>query len=106
MILPIIWFFLTILLSACATVNEPLKTWDPKHGYRPTSKPPFGPNDHTVFGLHFSGGGIRAAAFAYGVLEELANTTVKVNGQSRRLLDEIDYVNGVSGGSFTAAYQS
>ncbi len=100
----IFWFILLSLLSACATVNAPLKTWDPTHGYRPSSKLPFGPTDHTVFGLHFSGGGIRAAAFAHGVLEELADTMVVVDGQSRRLLDEIDYVNGVSGGSFTAAY--
>ena len=100
----VFWFMLMTLLSACATVNESLKTWDPNHGYRPSSKSPFGPTDHTVFGLHFSGGGIRAAAFAYGVLEELAKTTVTVNGESQRLLDEIDYVNGVSGGSFTAAY--
>ena len=100
----IIWLACLILLSACATINEPLKTWDPHHGYRPSTKTPYGPEDHTVFGLHFSGGGIRAAAFAYGVLEELAATTVKVNGQPKRLLDEIDYVNGVSGGSFTAAY--
>ena len=95
---------LTMLLGACATVNEPLKSWDPNHGYRPSTKPPFGPTDHTVFGLHFSGGGIRAAAFAHGVLEELAETTVVIGGHPQRLLDEVDYVNGVSGGSFTAAY--
>jgi len=41
---------------------------------------------------------------AYGVLEELRDTKVVVDGQPRRLLDEIDLISSVSGGSFTAAY--
>jgi NTE family protein len=56
------------------------------------------------FVLTFSGGGTRAAAMAYGVMEELRDTDVFVDGQSRRLLDEIDFISSVSGGSFTAAY--
>jgi len=54
--------------------------------------------------LAFSGGGTRAAALAYGVLEELRDTTVVIEGQPRRLLDEIDVISSVSGGSFTSAY--
>lgn len=54
--------------------------------------------------LAFSGGGTRAAALAYGVLEELRDTTVMINGQPHRLLDEIDNISSVSGGSFTSAY--
>ena len=60
-------------------------------------------NDVT-FILSFSGGGTRAAAMAYGVLEELRDTNVVVDGRSRRLLDEVDHISSVSGGSFTAAY--
>nr|WP_255475058.1 patatin-like phospholipase family protein [Pusillimonas sp. ANT_WB101] len=52
--------------------------------------------------LSFSGGGTRAAAFSYGVLEELRRTHVVVQGEQRRLLDEVDIITGVSGGSFTA----
>jgi NTE family protein len=52
--------------------------------------------------MSFSGGGTRAAAFSYGVLEELRRTEIVVNGQRRRLLDEVDLITGVSGGSFTA----
>ena len=52
----------------------------------------------------FSGGGTRAAALAYGVLEELRDTRVVIDGRPRRLLDEIDIVSSVSGGSFTSAY--
>lgn len=54
--------------------------------------------------LSFSGGGTRAAALAYGVLQELRDTTVMINGHPRRLLDEIDVISSVSGGSFTSAY--
>ena len=52
--------------------------------------------------LSFSGGGTRAAAFSYGVLEELRRTDIVVNGQHRQLIDEVDLITGVSGGSFTA----
>ena len=54
--------------------------------------------------LTFSGGGTRAAAFSYGVLEALADTKVSMDGTERRLLDEVDAISSVSGGSFTAAY--
>jgi NTE family protein len=54
--------------------------------------------------LSFSGGGTRAAAFSYGVLEALRDTPVTIRGQEKRLLDEVSWISGVSGGSFTAAY--
>ena len=54
--------------------------------------------------LAFSGGGTRAAAFSYGVLKELRDTAIVIEGRSGRLLDEVDYISSVSGGSFTAAY--
>jgi NTE family protein len=60
-------------------------------------------NENKVL-LAFSGGGTRAAALAYGVLLELRDTTVTVQGQSRRTLDGVDTISSVSGGSFTAAY--
>jgi NTE family protein len=54
--------------------------------------------------LAFSGGGTRAAALAYGVLQELRDTRLAAGGHPRRLLDEVDIISSVSGGSFTAAY--
>jgi NTE family protein len=54
--------------------------------------------------LAFSGGGTRAAAFAYGVLEELRDTQLPTQDGTMRLLDEVDSISGVSGGSFPAAY--
>lgn len=54
--------------------------------------------------LAFSGGGTRAAAFSYGVLKKLRDTVYTMNGEERRLVDDIDRISSVSGGSFTAAY--
>jgi NTE family protein len=52
--------------------------------------------------LAFSGGGTRAAAFSYGVLEALRDIEVPTPSGKTRLLDEVDVITGVSGGSFTA----
>ncbi|MEO8748069.1 MAG: patatin-like phospholipase family protein [Rhodanobacter sp.] len=54
--------------------------------------------------LAFSGGGTRAAAFSYGVLEKLRDTEVPSGVQPTRLLDLVDVITSVSGGSYTAAY--
>jgi predicted acylesterase/phospholipase RssA len=52
----------------------------------------------------FSGGGTRAAALGYGVMEELRATRIGGAGGNATLLDEVDVISSVSGGSFTAAY--
>ena len=57
-----------------------------------------------IFILAFSGGGTRAAAMAYGVLQELRDTSIVKDGQRERLLDKVTHISSVSGGSFTAAY--
>src|SRR5210317_1385024 len=96
----------TLCLSACAPypVNEKLTSFNPDAGYRLASLDDSGNADSLFVILTFSGGGTRAAAFSYGVMETLADTTITVNGQARRLLDEVDVISSVSGGSFTAAY--
>jgi NTE family protein len=58
--------------------------------------------DDTVVALSFSGGGTRAAAFSYGVLTAFDETPTP--GRSASLLNRIDFVTGVSGGSVLAAY--
>ncbi len=59
----------------------------------------------TAIGLSFSGGGTRASAFAFGVLQELAKTQeASRNGPRAPLIDRVSLVSGVSGGSVTAAY--
>jgi len=85
-------------------VNAPLAEFDPKHGYR-MSALESEPNTSNLFViLTFSGGGTRAAAFSYGLMEQLAETQIKVDGTTKRLLDEVDVISSVSGGSFTSAY--
>lgn len=58
--------------------------------------------DDTVVALSLSGGGTRAAAFGYGVLTGLDET--RTANISTSLLDRLDFLTGVSGGSILAAY--
>jgi NTE family protein len=60
--------------------------------------------DDTVVALSFSGGGTRAAAFSFGVLNGVDETQVPSVSRSGSLLDRVDFVTGVSGGSILAAY--
>lgn len=60
--------------------------------------------DNILLGLAFSGGGTRAAAFSHGVLTELDRVQVPGDRGSTPLLERVDFVSGVSGGSVTAAY--
>ncbi len=59
-------------------------------------------SDETFVVLTFSGGGTRAAALAYGVLDKLRQTQIAKN--QKTLLAEVDVISTVSGGSFTGAY--
>src|SRR5438445_4631681 len=93
---------LAILSFGCGTyfrLNKPLKAWDADQGYRSELHERPQASDELELVLAFSGGGTRAAAYAYGVLEELAVTHVKFDGRVRSLVDEIDQVSSVSGGS-------
>lgn len=64
-----------------------------------------GNNTNSLFiCLEFSGGGTRAAALSYSVLEQLRQTRITWKGVEKSLLDEVDCISSVSGGSFTAAY--
>ncbi|HZF18920.1 MAG TPA: patatin-like phospholipase family protein [Burkholderiales bacterium] len=73
-------------------------------GYRIDESARPGQSDDLLVILAISGGGTRAAALGYGVLEELRRTEVTVNGAKRRLLDEVDVISAVSGGTFPATY--
>lgn len=84
----------------------------PEHeGYRlenrypdPLDPPdPRAPRDPFV-ALSFSGGGTRAAALSYGALEVLRDSAIPAHGEKTRVLDCVEVISSVSGGSFTAAY--
>ena len=95
------------LLTGCAhyIVNDRSQNFDAKSGYRFDTLNPGEQNSDSLFVcLMFSGGGTRAAALSYGVMEALRDTVVRVDGREKRFLDEVDCISSVSGGSFTAAY--
>src|SRR5436190_2251651 len=95
-----------LLLGACAArpVNPPITQTDLRTGYRfETRQAVSQASKENLVILAFSGGGTRAAAFSYGVLEFLRRTEIVTpNGAKFRLIDSIDVITGVSGGSFTA----
>ncbi len=96
-----------LLLGGCATrpSNPSIAQVDLSKGYRfQTRKEHLHEIDpETLVILAFSGGGTRAAAFSYGVLEALRRIEiVGPQGKKGRLLDEVDLITGVSGGSITA----
>jgi len=98
---------LIALLGGCATrpVNPPITQVEPSTGYRYEARQARAKDTgkEAMVILAFSGGGTRAAAFSYGVLEFLGRTRIADSkGRTVRLLDEVDIITGVSGGSFTA----
>jgi NTE family protein len=102
--------FLSIFLSGCEyvrpTLNAPLQQWDPQYGYRfrNLAPPEEGNSDSMLFVVAFSGGGTRASTLAFGALRELARQTITWEGKQKRLLDELDIIYALSGGTFTGAY--
>jgi NTE family protein len=96
-----------LLASGCAhyPVNAPLTAVKPAADYRFENVVGHTTNsDDTMLVLAFSGGGTRAAALSYGVLQELAKTKVGAPDHEHRLLDDVKMISAVSGGSITAAY--
>lgn len=74
----------------------------------PQSSPEFiadaGDDGSTIVGLAFSGGGMRASAFSYGVLRALDDMVVDEIPYRRTMVDNIRMISGVSGGAVVAAY--
>ena len=62
------------------------------------------PRGPVFLALAFSGGGKRSAAFAHGALRALRDLKITQDGTPTRLLDEVDYIAAVSGGSFPAMH--
>lgn len=96
-----------LLLASCASFtphNPPLAQYAPDTGYRFEHLEQGGNSDELFVIVTFSGGGTRAAALAYGVLEALRDTTIQWQGRRVALLDEVDVISSISGGSFPAAY--
>lgn len=96
----------TVALGSCTSVyNLPLN--QPLSG--PVQAAPLGSeipitSDDVMVSLAFSGGGTRAAAFSFGALKEIERTRIRDRGKTVSLLERVDFVSGVSGGSVLAAY--
>jgi NTE family protein len=97
-----------LLASGCASYgvidNTPQTVANTSESYSIRNEIGRGDSGDIALILAFSGGGTRAAALAYGVLEELRDTSITIDGSARRVLDEVDTISSVSGGSFTSAY--
>lgn len=63
-----------------------------------------GDDGSTVMALAFSGGGMRASAFSFGVLTALDDLIIDEIPYRRSMVDNIRMISGVSGGSVVAAY--
>lgn len=101
---------MALALGACTTygviANVPLS---PGHHGTVYSLGEFARNPRRHSGeltlaVAFSGGGTRAAALSYGVMQELRDTRVQIDGKDQSLLEAINVISSVSGGSFTSAY--
>jgi NTE family protein len=97
---------LAALLAACGSYpeNPPLTSYNPDKGYRFDQLDQGENSDELFVIVTFSGGGTRAAALSYGILEALRDTKIDFGGKRISLLDEVDVISSVSGGSFPAAY--
>ena len=93
--------FLAACLAGCATPfdNQPQNQAITPDFVASASKPR-GIVDVNTIGLSLSGGGLRASAFALGVMQGLTSAG---KGQAD-LFHELSFISSVSGGSLTAAY--
>lgn len=91
-------------LSACGSLphNAPRNLPQAAAGTGPAAlREPSDFAGPTTVAMSFSGGGTRAAAFAFGALQGLD----AMRGPERAsLLDDVAFISSVSGGSITAAY--
>lgn len=85
--------------------NPRLAAVAPSGGYRYSVVRPPPQADKPFVLLAFSGGGTRAAAFSSGLMEALRTVEYQgPDGAKHRLLDDVEIISSVSGGSFTSAY--
>jgi len=114
------WICSTILALFVGSVLAGF-AWRPAIIDNPNWEPPVGPMEfnggyrladflgnpraQVMTALAFSGGGKGSAAFAHGVLRGMADIPVpNTMGEPLSLLDQVEYISSVSGGSFAAAH--
>ncbi len=103
----LIYLFVALICAGCAHYNDNprLSSINLRTGYRYSVVRPQPMAGRPFVILAFSGGGTRAAAFSFGLMEELRRVEyLDKDGSKRRLLDDVEIISSVSGGSFTSAY--
>lgn len=103
------WGVIAVAVALAGCARAPLNTklqgpYDPHAGYRYENAAGGAASEELFVVLAFSGGGTRAAAFSFGLLEAIRDVRYAATTGPRRLLDDVDVISSVSGGSFTAAY--
>jgi predicted acylesterase/phospholipase RssA len=91
---------LAMLLGGCFAQVKDLPPLTVKPAFAPVSEA----SPDLLVGLAISGGGSRAATFAAAVLEGLARIPVKDGGGQRSVLERVQYISSVSGGSLATGY--
>ncbi len=109
--MPVLAMLATLVLAGCLSARQTTRL-APKSFPSPNGDGPGyrfeniggGKEENKLFVcLAFSGGGTRAAALAYGAMIALKQTRIEWP-RHESLLDDVDVISSVSGGSFTAAY--
>ncbi|MGR5064979.1 patatin-like phospholipase family protein [Photobacterium sp. DNB22_13_2] len=99
---------LGIVLSGCTTygkvVNDPKLSLTSDDTYSLTTAAKRVNKGEMTIAIAMSGGGTRAAALSYGVMKALRETSLLDDQSNKPVIDELDFISSVSGGSFTAAY--
>jgi NTE family protein len=95
-------FLSAFLLAGCATTFDNLPLNRPiTLEFIASINAPRDIVDENVIALSLSGGGMRAAAFSYGVMEALRD----IKGDKRTdVFDDLTFITSVSGGSLAGAY--
>ncbi|NCF50868.1 hypothetical protein GWP57_04595 [Gammaproteobacteria bacterium] len=102
---PLLLILSCVSLWGCASypLNDPIEEINSSTGYRLENLPPGpGNSDDLYVILALSGGGARAAALDFGVIQQLDK--VRFGDDRRSLLDEVDMISSSSGASIPAAY--
>ena len=90
--------FTLLLVGGCATrpINAPITEAGLYKGYQYLVRDQNAQDQENVVILAFSGGGTRAAAFSYGVLETLRRTEVVGPGGTARLMSKLRIQSAVA----------
>jgi NTE family protein len=90
--------------SLTVAMNEPLRSTGGNTEYRLLDVNRSGGAESALVLVALSGGGKRSAAFGFGVLRGMRDIHIRAEGKDSTLLDQVDLLTGVSGGSFPAAH--